>query len=386
MSELLSAIDALATVDVHDLAEPTLLSETEMLLQAQARLDGLIALRLQALEARDVTVAECGRAAKSWLIEEQHLTPADAARRMWVARQLPARPEVAAALIAGEINHDHAKVLLGCLGQLDPEWRTAAGPELLEFARDHDPRLLGQLCQQVRIRSGADEDAEAAAQCKYADRWLTLSSTFDGMTSLSGMLDPESAATLGAALAPLITSTGPEDDRTARQRYADAVVELARLALAGGSLPDHGGDRPQLLVSIDWAELRDGLPERQVSTATLNGLPISPSIARRLACDAGWIPAVLGGPSEILDLGRSQRSFSRAQRRAAALRDRGCVFPHCQAGLDRCQLHHLDYWEHLGCTDLHNSAYLCTFHHWLVHHTNWTIIRNAQGRIEVRRT
>jgi hypothetical protein len=32
---------------------------------------------------------------------------------MWVARRLPAHPVLAAALLAGEISHDHAQVILG---------------------------------------------------------------------------------------------------------------------------------------------------------------------------------------------------------------------------------------------------------------------------------
>jgi hypothetical protein len=95
---------------------------------------------------------------------------------------------------------------------------------------------------------------------------------------------------------------------------------------------------------------------------------------------------VLGGDSEVLDLGHSRRIFSKAQRRAAALRDGGCVFPSCQAELSRCELHHLQHVEHGGKTDHHNSAYLCLFHHWLIHHTTWTITRNAAGKIEISRT
>ena len=139
-------------------------------------------------------------------------------------------------------------------------------------------------------------------------------------------------------------------------------------------------------MTIPFTELRDGLQPGQLGHATLNGAPITPATARRLACEANLIPAVLGAETEILDLGRSRRIFSRAQRRAAALRDQGCVFPKCQTELARCQLHHLTFWEHGGPTDFHKSAYVCPFHHWLVHHTPWTITRNTQGKIEILRT
>ena len=386
MSELLSVLDSLAADDVHAMAEPTLLVRTETLLAARNKLDAEIARSLQALDVRDVTVHECGRTTGSWLVEEQRLTRVEASRRMGVARLLPYHPELTAGLATGDVSHEHARLILDCLRRLPSEWARVAELELIAAAAEVDPTSLGQLCRELRLRSGADEDAEAAAQRMFRDRWLRLATTFQGMVHLEGMLDPESAAIVSTAITPLLATAGPEDGRDSGQRRADALVELARMALAGGKLPDHGGDRPQIVVSIPWLELRDGLSAGQLSTATVNGAPITPAIARRIACDAGIIPAVLGGPSEILDLGRSQRSFSRAQRRAAALRDKGCVFPQCQAGLERCQLHHLNFWEFGGQTNLHDSAYLCTFHHWLVHHTNWIISRNAQGLIEVRRT
>jgi hypothetical protein len=387
VSELLSVLDVHAATDVHGLAEPALLVETTLLIEARARLDAVIAAHLQAMDVRDVTVSECGRQTRSWLVEEQHVAPSEAGRWMWVARRLPAEPDVAAAFTAGDINHDHVRLIIGCLARLDPEWRDAARAELLEFAGEHDPGMLAQLCAQLRVRTGADEDADAAAQRKYADRWVRLAGTFDGMTSLSGMLDPAAAATVTAAINALQTPTGPEDERTCGQRTADALTEMASLTLGYADLPDHGGERPTVVVTIPFAELRDGLRPGQLAAAEVSGFTISPSTARMIACDAGVIPAVLGANSEILDLGRKQRTWSVAQRRAARLRDRGCTWPQCQAPLDRCDLHHEQFWvrDH-GHTNLNNSLHLCHFHHWLVHHTKWRITRNTSGHIEVSRT
>jgi hypothetical protein len=305
---------------------------------------------------------------------------------MLVARMMPFHRHLAAALSAGEISQDSARVILGCLRRLTPTWSEAAEPELVAAARQVDPTSLGRLCHRVRLRAGADEDAEAAAQRMYDSRWLRLTKTFDGMTSIDGMLDPESGAIVAAALTPLSLPVSPDDTRTKSQRQADALTELARGMLANGGLRDHGGDRPQLLVTIPWSELRDGVPAGELSAARINGVPTTPSTVRRIACDAGIIPAVMNGPSEILDLGRSQRLFSTPQRRAAALRDGGCVWPDCQAELSRCQLHHLDHWEHLGETNIARSAYLCRFHHWLTHHSDWRIDRTRDGLIEVHRT
>lgn len=387
MTDLAHTIDLLAKDDVHYIDEGSLLIRAEELLSERARLDGEICRTLQALDVRQITASHCGRTTRGWLVEEQHLADGEARTRMWASRALVGHPLIADALAAGDITYRHATDILGCLGKLTPQWREAAEQELVAFARDNDPTTLGQLFRALLVRTGADEDVEQAAQRMYESRWATLSKTFEGMWHLDAMLHPEAGAAMAAALASLMSRGGEEDTRNASQRRADALEELAHFALEHGQLPDHNGERPQLTATIPWDELRRGIAADQLGSATFSGeIAITPHAARRLACDAEIIPAVLGGDSEVLDLGRSQRIWSRSQRRAARLRDHGCVFPDCQAGLERCQLHHLQHWADGGPSDYRNSAHLCRFHHWLVHHRNWSISRDPSGQIEVRRT
>ena len=88
---------------------------------------------------------------------------------------------------------------------------------------------------------------------------------------------------------------------------------------------------------------------------------------------------MLGGPSQVLDLGRSTRVWNRAQRRAAALRDRGCTAPGCDRPPAACQLHHARHWIDGGPTDLTNAALLCGFHHRMVHRQGWTVTLAPNG-------
>lgn len=387
MGELFSVLDTLAADDVHSMPVPLLVSSTEMLLTARNRLDAEIARRLQASDIHEATVLECGRTTRSWLVEEQMLAPDEATRRMSVARSLPSHPTLAAAFVAGDISHDHVRTILGCLRKLPGHVTDVAETELTAAARHADPVSLGRLCREIRIRTGADEDAEAAAQRLYDSRWAAMSRTFEGTVHLEAMLDPESGAVLEAAIAPLMSSRTAGDDRTTWQRRADALVDLAQRALNRGELPDHNGDRPQIAVTISWEELCRGLTAGRLPTATCNGtLPITPATVRRLACDADLIPAVLGSRGEVLDLGRSTPTWSTAQRRARRIEDKGCTWPRCQAGLDRCQIHHLDFVSRGGPTDKDNGTHLCRFHHWLAHHRRWAIVRGKSGRIEVYRT
>lgn len=57
---------------------------------------------------------------------------------------------------------------------------------------------------------------------------------------------------------------------------------------------------------MDLDVLRDG-----IGAATLDdGSPVSPTEARRMACEVGVIPAVLGGAGQVLDLGRERACSS----------------------------------------------------------------------------
>jgi hypothetical protein len=150
--------------------------------------------------------------------------------------------------------------------------------------------------------------------------------------------------------------------------------------------------------------------------------PLEPQACRRLACDAaitrvvvsrqpldacdrcpghdprnpassapgrqGWLPALLatlppilgGAPSRPLDLGRSTRVVTPAQRSALAVRDGGCVFPGCSRPLAWCEAHHLWHWLDGGPTDLDNLALVCRAHHRAVHEGGWRLIRGPDGQ------
>jgi hypothetical protein len=131
-----------------------------------------------------------------------------------------------------------------------------------------------------------------------------------------------------------------------------------------------------LTVTTTLEELRAGL----TGAGRLDtGRTLSVATLRELACDALVVPAVLGGSAQVLDLGRSTRAWNRAQRRAIALRDRGCVAPGCDRPPHACQVHHCRHWIDGGPTDLANGALLCGFHHRMVHRQGWAIILAANG-------
>jgi hypothetical protein len=109
---------------------------------------------------------------------------------------------------------------------------------------------------------------------------------------------------------------------------------------------------------------------------------LSAAAVRRLACDAGVVPIVLGSDSEPLDVGKEERFVNRAMRRALNFRDKGCVV--CGAPPIQCDAHHLIHWIDGGPTAIWNLVLLCRAHHIQIHHGHWNITITA-GRVTVTR-
>ncbi len=134
-----------------------------------------------------------------------------------------------------------------------------------------------------------------------------------------------------------------------------------------------------VVVRIALDALQSGL-----GTGEIDGLstPVSARTVRRMAADAGLVPAVLGGHGEVLDFGRSRRLFSRAQRLALAERDGGCAWPGCPHPPAYTEAHHIRWWNaHGGATDLDNGILLCSAHHHRVHDDGWGL-RVTEGTPE----
>lgn len=147
-------------------------------------------------------------------------------------------------------------------------------------------------------------------------------------------------------------------------------------------LPQHGGAASTVAVMIDLAALTGEL--RRAGSLVGSGTPLSASRSRLIACNANLLPMVLGGASVPLDLGRSQRLYSKAQRLALAVRDGGCTFPDCDRPPAWTEVHHITAWAAGGRTDLKDAAPICPAHHHLVHAQGWEL-RVRGGQVQYRK-
>jgi hypothetical protein len=139
--------------------------------------------------------------------------------------------------------------------------------------------------------------------------------------------------------------------------------------------------KAQLYVTVTLADLVARTNAATVFGSGEAGTLLAPETARRVACDAGIVPVVLGTHGQVLDLGRRFRLFSSAQLRALWLRDGGCTFPDCTVPASWCDGHHLRHWADGGPTHLGNAALLCGRHHTTVH-TKGYHARLVDGHIQ----
>lgn len=152
-------------------------------------------------------------------------------------------------------------------------------------------------------------------------------------------------------------------------RRVDALVSVLRAALAQPDIPDLADDSTQVMLHIDHNLLTGHADVGRSHFAHGGSVPVA--TARRICCDTRIRPLILRG-DQPLDIGRSSRTFNRAQRRALRFRDGGCTFPGCESRL-WLDAHHVVHWADGGASDLHNATLLCRHHHRLHHEGGYTI-------------
>ncbi|MGB4778292.1 DUF222 domain-containing protein [Microbacterium sp.] len=313
-----------------------------------------------------------------------HVGEATAPRTSLTGEPLPEKhPHVAAAFRAGRIGTAAADAIVAMLDKVALRADTAAADAMEAQLADAAPGLrpdeLAKLIVRAETYLDPDGVEDKLAEAR-ADRALTISER-DGVLRVEFRSDVLSAAPVRAAIEGIVTATlnagrdRPDDEtdqRSIRQLRADALIELCDHAIGCEATPTRPTTTVVVRMTLD--QLTDG-----VGTATIDGTdqPIPAGQVRRLAANLEIIPVVLGGDSEILDLGRAARLFTKPQKHAITERDGGCVG--CGAPPGRCHVHHLTWWSHGGRTDLANGVLLCSACHHRLHDDGWDIHIDGPG-------
>ena len=187
-------------------------------------------------------------------------------------------------------------------------------------------------------------------------------------------------AALDRLSAPRHHTTGPEGGLVTDPSVISTPNWSERLGMGLLELIEHlptggfgAGNAAGVLVTLGYDALVSGIGAAGLDT----GVRISARDARRLACNAAIIPAVLGGGSQPLDLGRTRRLHSATQRKALALTHDSCAISGCDRPFAWTEIHHPHPWSQGGRTDLTNALPLCGHHHRRAHDTRYDLRRHS---------
>jgi hypothetical protein len=376
------------------------------LASALAAVEGAV---LAQAETRDVGAEVGATSTASWLAPETRLTRVEAHRRVRLARDLEELPATAGALADGRVVSEQAPVICDALAQLDaipadlvadrvldlPALRTHAEQHLLAEAAHHDAkglRILGRHLLDVVAPEVAEEhERRLLEQEEERTRQMTrLTMTEDGRGCVHGRftLPALQAAMLKKALLALaapkhqtaVEGPAPVSGRPSAERMGQAFAEYVERYPAD-RIPAAGGVRATVVITMDLARLQQGLGAGVLD----DGGRISATLVRRLACEAGIIPAVLGGKGQPLDVGRKKRFHTTAQRIALAIRDGGCTAEGCDHPPGLCHAHHDISWSRDGSTNVVDGRLLCPRHHALARNPHYLTTRLGTGKLRFTR-
>ncbi len=370
--------------------------------QLQADLTRRQVRRLELLAALDANghAHDLGAGNTVHLLSIRHnLDPTDVRRDLRLATALPKYPTVTAALTsdgrlgdprfgddrqdpahAGHqtmpLNTAQAQAIVAALekvpssAQVPVEDLRVAEDQMVKAAEFLTPGELRTLGIEVRKRLDTDGPEPTDDQARHRENlWLKQA---EAGVRFGGYLAAENAELLQtlifAGAKPHKTPDGHRDPRPRGKRQADALTAILTTAAGTGTaVPGHGGIKPHITVTIDLEDLKNGTGSGRL----IHGDTLSAAAVRRLACDAGIIPLVLGSNSEPLDVGTEYRFVTRAIRDALNARDHGCIV--CGAPPAICEAHHIIHWADGGTTSVDNFALLCKRDHTAVHNGHLTI-------------
>src|SRR2546430_4666483 len=388
VTRLQDAAAACATTPVWALPDTDLLACLDAVHAAEQAVAAAKLHLIDQVQSRDLPRSHGASGITVWLRDRLRVSVHTARRLVELAAQTQRRPALDTAVSQGAANVEQVAVIAAAITalptQVGVEVVDKAEQILIGDAAEFEPRMLAKLGTRIlsHVAPEVAEQVDRAALDReqtraYATREFRLSPAGDGRVRVQGWLDRAAAATVTAALDPPChpRRDPAEDRRSPSQRRADALVEVCQLALRTEQLPEHGGQRPHLVVTVPYDVLRQQLGAGPLAS----GEPLPAQQVRRLPCDAAIIPAVLGTHSQVLDLGTARRLFTGPVRRALILRDGGCAFPSCDRPARGCDAHHLHPASLGGPTSLVNATLPCRFHPHVMQPGDWQVRIAADG-------
>lgn len=370
VKDLQATLDELAGADLHPVLDAELAEVLISLVAVGSRVEAATARVAAAVDTSKVWANDRSVSCPAWLARVANRDRSECARLVALGRSLRSMPAVETAFLAGELSTRHVR-LLARAAERAPE----------NFAND-EAWLVGRARQLrfpafVRVvryweQCAAPDQAEDDALARYRRRSLKLSGGMHGTGLLDVEFEPIGYATFAEGLRRIEqemwtadwaeardrlgeAATTTDLARSAAQRRYDALIEMARRSAATPA--DARTPAPLVTVLVDLPTLTGPVCE------LANGTVVTPGEVLPLLVEADIERAVFDPKGRVIDLGRRQRFFAGATRRAVEIRDRCCTADGWTVPAEQCDVDHVVPWSEGGRTDQDNGRLRCPRHH-----------------------
>jgi hypothetical protein len=371
-----------AKVEIHDMTIEQVRTRLSEVSSLQAKLDAeKLALNARMISLMHDPVAPTFVIPERELVAHGGLTSREA--RDVVSRGLVTEvaPEMGAVLAAGDTTAAHVDALGRGLKIAGAERDAFLShlPELVEASTTMTASQFDQLVKET-AKSVVADDGLSTFERQKRETFFKMRTEADGCLSVSGKFDPISASILKSKIGRFVEAMFHSGDKEVPvevmpwiepndHRQAQALIALVNGASESASdVPA----RAEIVIHVDLETLQNGLHAGGTCRTAL-GADLPVETVRRLACEAEILPVVLDGRSVPIDVGRSKRLATVHQRRALEAIHPTCAIPDCEVIFDHCNVHHIEYWENGGSTDLNNMVPLCSRHHHAAHEGGWKL-------------
>jgi Domain of unknown function (DUF222) len=293
----------------------------------------------------------------AWLRHHCRMSNRDAAALVHRGRFLDKFPAIAQAACDGVLSAGQINVLRTVT---KPAVETVMATQQAEIVAIIAPLTVADSEQAAGLWRQRAEAVVDLPEPVEPERELRTAHTTDGLVGRF-VLDDFGARQFEQAIRTASRWDGKTDKRDNSRRSADALVDVCAFFNANHDKPGTPRRRPHIELITDADTLGSTPLAWTTDHVVLNG-----ATTDTLLCDC-VIHRVMRAGSVILDYGRATYTVPKDLFRAVAARDGGCRFPGCDRKVSWCDAHHIQWWRHLGPTNLDNLVLLCNRRHHHVH-------------------
>ncbi len=311
----------------------------------------------------------------AWLRHHCRMSRCDATSLVRRGRFLHRHDAIAAAAVMSKLSAGQVRAMQSNVTTRTQPVFDDHHTELVEIVAPLTVRQAEHACRGWRQRAEALIDGP---EPEVPERELSFSRAGDGTLVGRFTLDSLLATEFERAIGTATAWEGADDTRSPAERNADALFDICSFFNANHDREGTPRHRPHVELNIEASELH----QPHCCGSTVDGDPLTFSATEAYLCDSK-IQRFVRSANVPLTVGRETRTVPLEIFRAVAKRDRGCRHPGCNRKVAWCEAHHVQFWRHMGLTELANLVLLCSRHHHLIHRPGWDLKLLPDGTVVV---